>query len=92
MSDKSIRPEDILPDGVDHTLLNGQQVRKGSVAAFLANIDIIESPTTTADQKNAAWQTMHELVPTLIAVGIHKHLKFRNEAIEKLFLLATTST
>lgn len=44
MENNSVRPQDILPDGVDHTSFNGKSVRKGTIAALLANIAILENP------------------------------------------------
>lgn len=79
-----VRPEDILPDGVDNTTFNGKIVRKGTVAAFIANADILENPSTTETQKLEAIDTMKELAPGVIASGLHKHVIFKKQAIEKI--------
>lgn len=80
-----VRPEDILPDGVDSTVMNGQAVRKGTVAAFIANIDILEDTKTSAEQKQSAMQILRELAPAVRTVGLHKHVTFKNPLIEQLF-------
>jgi len=86
----SVQPEDILPDGVDSSLLAGRVVKKGTIAAFLANIDILESPITNGKQKDAAIQTMKELAPSVIAIGLHKHVTFNNSQAEKILIEALT--
>jgi hypothetical protein len=85
-NNNSVRPEDILPNGIDSTAINGKIVRKGSVAAFLANIDILENLTASAQQKQEAINTMKELVPALVAIGLHKHATFKNSQAEQILV------
>lgn len=82
----AIRPEDILADGIDKTIINGTVIRKGTVAAFLANIDIFESVNTNDQQKQDALQMLHELAPSIIAVGLQKHVVFKNPIIQQTLL------
>lgn len=84
MTDKPISPEDILADGVDHTIINGKTIRKGTIAAFLANIDILENPATTETQKQQAKNMMIELAPAVLSIGLHKHVTFKNQDVEKI--------
>lgn len=84
MGNKAVRPEDILPDGTDTTTLNGVQVRKGTIAAFLANVEILENPESTETQKLAAIGVMKELAPSVIVTGLHKHATFKNAQIEQI--------
>jgi hypothetical protein len=86
MTNNSVRPEDILPDGVDNTTVNGMMVRKGTIAAFLANADILEIPDVTEGQKKGAMDAMKELAPAVIAIGLHKHVVFKNPQIEKILI------
>lgn len=74
----SISPKDILPDDDDSAMLNGRKVRKGSIAAFMANIDVIENPNATVDEKSAAIDMLKTLAPDLIALNLHKHVTFKN--------------
>lgn len=83
-NNKSVKPEDVLPDGVDTTAINGKIVRKGTIAAFLANTDIIENQHTTEIQKQEALNTIRELAPAVVATGLHKHVIFKNAHIEKI--------
>ena len=84
LTNDSVRPEDILPDGVDSTLIDGKAVRKGTIAAFLANVDVLESTSVTEQQKQKAINTMKELAPSVIAIGLHKHVTFKNSQAEQI--------
>ena len=81
-----IRPEDVLADGADSASINGTIVRKGTIAAFLANSDIIEDPVATPAQIEDAICTMKELASAVIAIGLHKHVTFKNPKIEQILL------
>ncbi|CDZ78721.1 hypothetical protein BN59_03033 [Legionella massiliensis] len=84
MSNKAIQPEDIIADGADYILIQGQKIRKGSVAAFLANIAMLENPKSTAEERADALQAMKELAPSLVTVGLHHHVNFKNEVAEEI--------
>jgi hypothetical protein len=83
---KIVRPEDILPDGIDSTYMNGMMVRKGTIAAFLANADILENSNAIEQQKQEAINAMKELAPAIIAIGLHKHVTFKNSQIEQILI------
>lgn len=84
LKNNSVRPEDVLADGVDSMAINGEVVRKGTIAAFLANVDILESSTATEKQKVEATNTMRELASAVITIGLHKHVFFKNSEVEKI--------
>ncbi|WP_112219995.1 hypothetical protein [Legionella quinlivanii] len=84
MSDLSVNPEDILADGVDYTVIKGVPVRKGTVAAFIANIQIIEDPDSSDLARQNAWETMKNLAPTLVATGLTDHVHFKNPNVERM--------
>ncbi|MCE3043464.1 hypothetical protein [Legionella sp. 16cNR16C] len=84
MSDHSVKPEDILADGVDYTVIKGVPVRKGTVAAFIANIQIIEDPDSSDLARQNAWKTMKNLAPTLVATGLTDHVLFKNPNVERM--------
>ena len=85
-NNKPIRPEDILPDGIDSTTINGKMVRKGTIAAFLANTDILENQNATELQKKEAIDAMKELASAVIAIGLHKHVIFKNTQAEQILV------
>lgn len=88
MSDHSVRPEDILPDGVESASINGKMIRKGSIAAFIANAEILENNNSTEQQKQYAINMLIELAPAVIAVGLHRHVEFKNPRIEQILVEA----
>lgn len=81
-----IRPEDILPEEVNQMNVNGVIVRKGTVAAFLANIDRLEDPQLSLAERELVLNTMKELAPAIIAAGLHKHVVFKNPLAEEILL------
>lgn len=86
INNKSVKPEDILPDGIDNAVINGKNVRKGTIAAFLANTDILENLNSSEQEKQEAINTMKELAPAVIAIGLHKHVIFKNSQAEQILL------
>ena len=83
-----VRPEDVLPDDVNNVDINGKMVRKGTIAAFLANTDILENPNASAQQKQEAITMMKELASGVIAIGLHKHVIIKNSLAEQNLLEA----
>jgi len=79
-----IKPEDILSDDKNTTERNGLTLRKGTVAAALANVEIIESHSATKTEKAGAIAVIKELAPALIALGLSKHLNWKNPVIQKI--------
>jgi len=79
-----VRPEDILSDDDNTVNLNGLTARKGSIAAFLKNIDIFEDSSASPEQKAQALATMQELAPVLVATGLSKHAVFKNPEVQML--------
>lgn len=83
-----VRPEDVLSDSQNTTVVDGMTVRKGSVAAFLRNIEILEDKNASKDQRIGANKMLKELAPSIVAVGLHKHAQFKNPQVEKLLMNA----
>ncbi len=84
MHNKAIKPYDILSDSESFVELNGVTVRKGSVAAFLKNIDLFEDDNSNDSQKSDAMEMIKELSPAIIATGLYKHVIFKNKAIQDI--------
>ncbi|MFF4948241.1 hypothetical protein [Streptomyces chattanoogensis] len=66
----AVRPEDLLPAGVDSTAINGRVVRKGSVAAFIANAVRLDSLTEDTPEYAALVTELRELAPALRTIGL----------------------
>lgn len=65
-----VRPEDVLPAGVDRTVINGVGVRKGSVAAFVANAKQLEHLDSGTPEYDEVAAHLTSLLPALRAVGV----------------------
>ncbi len=81
----AIKPEDMLPDNQDFATANGQRIRKGSMAAAIANATLIDSPDATPAEKQAALDAIRELVPALKAFGLTQVVTWKNPDIQALF-------
>ncbi|MGW4400363.1 hypothetical protein ACWEHA_34155 [Amycolatopsis nivea] len=79
-----IRPEDVLPDGVDRTTLGGLEVRKGAVAAFVANVKQLEQAEPGGTEHEQIVDQLKQLVPTLRAVGVLDVFQPRSAAVAQL--------
>ena len=90
-NNNALRPEDILADGEDRTIINGQLVRKGTIAAFLANITVLENQNSTEQQKQEALMMLKELAPAVNIIGLHQHVVFKNARVEQILMDAELS-
>lgn len=79
-----IKPEDILPDAQNTATFGGLTLRKGTVAAALANVEILASADATESEKLDAKNMLEELAPALAALGLNKHLVWRNSEIQTI--------
>jgi hypothetical protein len=65
-----IRPEDVLADGVETTNVDGLDVRKGTVAAFVANARKLAQLEPGDAGRDALEGQLRALAPALRAVGL----------------------
>ncbi|MGV9803149.1 hypothetical protein ACWDTP_34350 [Mycobacterium sp. NPDC003449] len=65
-----IRPEDVLPDGEDTTAFGGLSVRKGTIAAFVANAKQLDELGPGHPGRAAVEDQLRALAPGLRAVGL----------------------
>ncbi|MDI9818332.1 MULTISPECIES: hypothetical protein [unclassified Legionella] len=84
MSIKAVTPEDIFADNINYTQARGVEVRKGTVAAFIANINIFEDDSSSAEDKTQAIHMIMELAPAIVALGFPQHITFKNSLIESI--------
>ena len=78
-----MRPEDILPDSVDHITIQGTSLRKGTVAAFLANVRIWLDEQANADARAQAEADLAATLPALHALGLFEVLEVRDAALRE---------
>lgn len=80
----SIKPSDIFPDSIDAMEIQGVNVRKGTIGAAIANAAILANPAISAVEKAAAYQTIEQLMPAMLALNLHAHLQWKNPEIQKI--------
>lgn len=82
-----MKASELLPDHQQTLLVNGQPLRKGSVAAFLANATIIDEATdTNSETYTKATEDLLELAPVLEQLGLFKHMSLRSEKVKNLLI------
>ena len=74
-----MRADQILPDDVNHGQFQGVTVRKGTVAAFLANARTWADARASADERSQAQAQIVEDLPALRALGLFDQLEIRDE-------------
>lgn len=79
-----MRAEDLLPDHLDHTRIDGVLVRKGSVGAFLANARVWSDAHADADARALAERHIVEALPALRALGLFEALEIRDSGLRAL--------
>ena len=78
------KPEDILADNQNFVIRNGQTIRKGTMAAAIANAEIFESPEASEEQKLAALDAIQDLAQSLINFGFNRFLSWKNPKIQQI--------
>lgn len=86
-----MRAADILPDEVNSGEINGVIIRKGTVAAFLANAREFCAAQTSDENRTIAEGHMLEALPALQALGIFDVFAVR-DAMLRDFVEANTHT
>jgi hypothetical protein len=76
-----MRANDVLPDHADQGDFNGVTVRKGTIAAFLANATVWSDPASSSAQRETAQAHIAEAMPALRAVGLFEVLEVRDPAL-----------
>ena len=79
-----MRADQILPDDVNHGQFNGVTIRKGTVAAFLANARTWVRADGDADERAQAQAQIAEDLPALRALGLFEVLEIRDERLRTL--------
>ncbi|KPC54192.1 hypothetical protein [Amantichitinum ursilacus] len=73
-----MRAEQLLPDHINQTVIDGVTVRKGTVGAFLANARVWCDVATSASQRAAIEADLLQALPALRALGLFEVLDIRN--------------
>lgn len=78
-----MRAEQLLPDHLDRIDLDGTTVRKGTVAAFLANARVWTDPHADAAARAGAAADIAAALPALRATGLFEVLAVRDAALRE---------
>ncbi|TFI43438.1 hypothetical protein E4P29_10435 [Rhodococcus sp. 1R11] len=89
MTGHSVRPEDILPDGAERASFDGLPIRKGTVAAFVANAHALRDVEPGTEAHDELIATLKELAPQLAAIGMFEVFEPRDPQIAHLVGVAT---
>ncbi|GAB2852201.1 hypothetical protein GCM10027277_20690 [Pseudoduganella ginsengisoli] len=65
-----MQAHDILPAGASTAQFNGMEVRKGTIAAFLANARCWLNPDSTTAERAQAETDMAQALPAMAAIGV----------------------
>jgi hypothetical protein len=79
-----MKAADILPDDVNTIERNGKTLRKGSVAAFIANARLIEANDTAPELRAQGEADLRELVPVLVELGVFDVFAVRSPRLRAL--------
>ncbi|WP_322014202.1 hypothetical protein [Paraburkholderia sp. J12] len=76
-----MRAEQILPDHLNQVERNGTTIRKGTVAAFLANARVLVDRTEGEHARDEAEADLIAILPALRATGLFDVLEIRDPAL-----------
>lgn len=79
-----MRPEELLPDNKNETQRGGVVIRKGTVGAFLASVQVWRDPAASADAKATAEADMVSVLPAMQALGLFEVFELRDPALRAL--------
>ena len=79
-----MKPEDMLADNEDFVPLeNGGKIRKGTVAAFIANIEIIDDEVIGSIAYQEAVRDLKALIP-VCKLGLLKHFEVKSPRVRAI--------
>ena len=84
MTSHLVHPEDILPDGAERATFDGRPIRKGTVAAFVANAQALRDVEPGTEAHDEVVATLKDLAPQLAAIGIFEVFEPRDPQIAHL--------
>lgn len=76
-----MRAEDLLPDHLNQTDIDGVAVRKGTVGAFLANARVLQDAAASEAARADAQCDVADALPALRALGLFDVLEIRDAAL-----------
>ena len=78
---KAVRPEDLMPGGVNHV----GNIRKGSFGAILANIDVLASEDVSETVKEEALIVIRDLLKNVnTGMDLNNYVIWKNEDVQNI--------
>ncbi|GGF28519.1 hypothetical protein [Williamsia phyllosphaerae] len=68
--ERPIGAQDVLADGVETAVFDGREVRKGTVAAFVANARALERSVAGTQESRRLEEELLRAVPDLRSIGV----------------------
>ncbi len=81
---KPVKPQDVLADGQEYAEFEGVSVRKGSVAAFIANVHALAEVEPGGPRWTEIVAQMRELKPALERIGVLDVFEIRDPKLREL--------
>lgn len=69
-TERPIGARDVLADGVETAVFDGREVRKGTVAAFVANARALERSAEGTQESRRLEEQLLRAVPDLRSIGV----------------------
>jgi hypothetical protein len=79
-----MRADDMLKDDEHNRDFGGVNVRKGTIAAFIANARVMADPDASSDDISTARADIVSAVPALRAVGLLEVMNIKDERVRAL--------
>ena len=86
-----MRAEDALPDHMNAATIDGMTIRKGTIAAFLANAQVIADDGADAAARAAAARDIVDALPSLRATGLFGVMEVRDARVRALVQARATT-
>jgi len=88
---KGITPTDVIADGKDTDIYQGYTVRKGTIKAVIENVSILESSTSTSEDRQDALNIIKNLSINVAALGLTNKVTWKNTEVEKIMQKASVN-
>ena len=82
--DAIVRPEDVLPDGAEFGVFDNVRVRKGTIAAFIANVRTLDGLEPGTSGYDAVAEQLRAAVPALEAVGLFDIFEVKSPQLRRV--------
>lgn len=76
-----LTPQDLLADGVEGTVVNGTYIRKGSIAAFIQNVKMLQDTPSGTPQYHAIAEQIRTVKPALDALDMFDVFELRDRRV-----------